>query len=250
MHGGRRKTKTKKRVLITLSVLSLVAGICLLLFGVKYKTKERYEMNLQSLIQEKEEALTEVYVSKEALKKGDIIYEENTEKRSCLVSMSKDQYITSDDFGKVLLIDVEGDTQLIKNMLLEPIQEGLREVQCDEVFLSENLREFDYVDVRIALPNGEDYVVLSKKMVHELRQEELKSTCFLWLTEDEITNYSAAVVDANQYKGSSLYTTKYIEPTVQEATKVTYIPSYIALGLSFWQQGFIEAKQMAAEAWE
>lgn len=53
--------------------------------------------------------------------------------------------------------------------------------------------------------------------------------CFLWLNEEEILRMSSAIVDAYLYSGARIYTTKYIEPNVQEASKVTYEPSVSTL---------------------
>lgn len=247
MRSLQRSKRRKLRLWVVFVFVATISIIVLFLF-VLSRVKKQYDEKIDYLLVEKEEALLDVYVANKDLKRGEIISEVNTESITAMVSMDKSEYITYEDFGKVLLIDISKNTQLIKAMLLEPMQEGLREVQCDSLLLSGNIQNFDYVDVRLALPNGEDYVVLSKKSVHGLIEEG--RTCYLWLSEEEIVKYSAAVVDAKQYVGASLYTTKYIEPTIQEATRVTYIPSYQTLGLTFKQQRQVEEKHNLAEVWD
>ena len=87
----------------------------------------------------------------------------------------------------------------------------------------------DTVDVRIFFPNGESYVVLSKKVMKEYVQET--ASVFLWMDEEEQLRMSAAIVDAALYPGAKLYVTKYIEPNIQEASVITYTPSLPILSL-------------------
>lgn len=143
--------------------------------------------------------------------------------------LPEDNYYSSlDCIGQIAIVDIPKGMALMQNMyrLLE-VAPGDREVECEIITLSDNLMENDYVDVRLMLPNGEDYIVLAKKGVHDLyrSEDEQEEVCYLWLSEEEILYYSAAVVDAYLYQGASLYTTKYIEPNIQEASLVTYVPS-------------------------
>lgn len=80
-----------------------------------------------------------------------------------------------------------------------------------------------------AYPNGESYVVLSKKTMKGYLPGT--PTCYFWMTEEELLRMSAAIVDAGLYSGSTLFLTKYIEPNIQEASVVNYIPSLSVLSL-------------------
>lgn len=211
-------------MLALLSVLAVVFIFFMVAVVISRQVDKKYQKQIQTLIQANQDVMAEVYVAKDKLSAGDIISKENTEKKTGAISMASDQYITEEDFGKVLLIDVDAEVQLIKDMIIQKVEGGVREVQCDEVLLNDNLEENDYVDVRISLPNGEDYVVLSKKAIHGLMEAEAKKVCYLWLTEEEIKQYTMAVVEASLNRGARLYTTKYLQATVQNATEVSYIP--------------------------
>lgn len=224
MRSIKRRASRSKKILVLLSVLVVAFVIFLISVVIQKQVDQKYKKQIQTLKQVNQEVMAEVYVAKEKLSAGDIITKENMEKKNCAISMTSDQYITEEDFGKVLLIDVDAEVPLIQNMVIQKVEGGVREVQCDEVLLNDNLEENDYVDVRISLPNGEDFVVLSKKAIHGLMEEEAKKVCYLWLTEEEIKQYTMAVVEASLSRGARLYTTKYLQATVQHATEVSYNP--------------------------
>jgi len=89
------------------------------------------------------------------------------------------------------------------------------------------LESKDYVDVRLMLPNGQDFIVLSKKMVTipQVGGEYLADTVQMNLSEDEILTMSCAIVEAAKIKDAKLYATKYVEAGLQEAAKPTYLVS-------------------------
>ena len=91
------------------------------------------------------------------------------------------------------------------NMLLLPVK-----VQAD-----------DYIDVRLTLPSGLDYIVISKKRIVDI----VEDTVWLQLTEDEILTMSNAIVEAYQMTGSKLYVTLYTEPGLQADATPTYAVS-------------------------
>lgn len=120
--------------------------------------------------------------------------------------------------------DIRKGSQLLKEMISEEIIDShIREQGFSVFYLPDNQKPYDVVDVRILYPNGENYIVLSKKILKELDKE--KGTCFLWLDEQEILLISSAIVDAYLVPGSSLYTTRYIESSLQKPSAVTYMPS-------------------------
>lgn len=76
------------------------------------------------------------------------------------------------------------------------------------------------MDVRIRFPNGEDYIVLSKKMVNDIKLNT--STVWLSLDQKEMMTMSSATVDAYLRKGTKLYAVKYVQPQTQKAAVTTY----------------------------
>ena len=109
----------------------------------------------------------------------------------------------------------------------EKTQDDTREQEFNMIVLPTQLQENDYIDIRLRLPSGQDYIVVSKKKV--LNADEI--TMWIRLTEDEILTLSNAIVEAYQIDGTLLYATKYIEPGLQNAASVTYVPTRSVLQL-------------------
>lgn len=153
---------------------------------------------------------------------------ENTARVPAYSTMDGRMFLTGDDLGSRLLVDVAEGVQLLKAMVSEDSAEDLREVECEAIVLNHNRREHDIVDVRIRFPNGEDYIVLSKKELYRL-EDEVKDRCYLQCAEEEIALLSGAYVDAWIYQGARLYTARYVQPALQEQAVVTYVPSADAI---------------------
>lgn len=67
----------------------------------------------------------------------------------------------------------------------------------------------DYMDLRIMMPNGEDYVILNHKRVERL----YNTTITFFLSEEENYLINSAIADEAQYNGGVfIYLTKYLEP--------------------------------------
>ena len=86
----------------------------------------------------------------------------------------------------------------------------------------------DYVDVRLMLPNGQDFIVVSKKRVGIPQTSDgtyMADTITMNLAEDETISMSAAIVEAYKINGSKIYVTKYTDPGIQEKSIETFIPT-------------------------
>ena len=84
----------------------------------------------------------------------------------------------------------------------------------------------DYIDVRLRLSNGVDYIVVSKKSVEipTINGVDSANSININMTEDEIMVMSNAIIEAYMDKGSLLYATTYVEPGMQETVIPTYVP--------------------------
>ncbi|MEG1741668.1 MAG: hypothetical protein RR237_02195, partial [Acetivibrio sp.] len=107
------------------------------------------------------------------------------------------------------------------------------------------LKPYDVVDIRILYPNGENYIVLSKKILKELNQE--RTICYLWMEEQETLFISSAMVDAYMTPGAILYTTKYVESEIQKPSIVTYIPSHQVMDLIQKNPNIVESAKLGLE---
>lgn len=127
-------------------------------------------------------------------------------------------------------IDIKKGTIVTSAMVYESedeVTDSLRIQEYNMLKISSQIATGDYIDVRIRLADGQDYVVVSKKKVEIPAIDGIDSLNTIWikLTEEETLAMSNAIVEAYQMSGSVLYTTKYVEPGMQEDATPTYVPS-------------------------
>lgn len=107
----------------------------------------------------------------------------------------------------------------------EVTEKDTRKQEYNVVVLPMDLATGDYIDIRLSLPSGQDYIVVSKKLVEIPQIAGVDSLDTIWvnMSEDEILSMSNAIYDAYKVKGSKLYATKYAEPGMQEPATPTYV---------------------------
>jgi len=103
----------------------------------------------------------------------------------------------------------------------EKINSDVRENEFSMFFLPSNLKKNEMIDIRIAFPNGEDYIVLSKKKIYDISLA--KNTVWVWLDEREIHRMGSAIIDAYLHSGTKLYVLKYVQPELQDEVSSTYV---------------------------
>jgi hypothetical protein len=221
----RLKRSTKQHIAVSLLCIIICGGVFLTVyFTVISNLKKNYQSEIKVLSSQLESKQVYVYVAKGDILDGSKITKENLNYLQVLSDQSQENFITEKEIGKITLIDIKSGTEILKSMLTNDlIDNSLREVEFNTFLLNSNLKENDFVDIRILYPNGENYIVLSKKAVKNLSLET--SNCFMWLSQEELLRVSGAIVDCFLNEGSKLYTVKYIEPRIQEASIVTYIPN-------------------------
>ena len=146
------------------------------------------------------------------------------------------QYIELGETTLVAKIDLGANTVITPGMITlsdEQPTDDLRDEQYNMIVLPSNLMSDETIDVRLRLPSGQDYIVLSKKKVAvpEIGDGNSSSTVQLKVTEGEILTMSAAIVDAYKITGSKLYAIRYSEPGIQKKATATYIPAESTLRL-------------------
>ena len=116
----------------------------------------------------------------------------------------------------VLTIDMLSLGSLVTN--------DVRQQEYNAVILPTDLTTGDYIDIRVQLPTGQDFIVVSKKSVEipVIEGMESESTIKINLSEDEILSMSCAIVEAYRINGTKIYATKYTDPGMQEAAIPTY----------------------------
>ncbi len=120
-------------------------------------------------------------------------------------------------------IDLDEGTILSDSMLYEDkaLQASERIQEYNMLQLPIQLDPGEYVDIRLHMPNGQDYIVVSHKEVKDITAD----TIWLQLAEEEILLMSNAMVESYIAPASNIYVTKYVEPGMQTAASITYVPS-------------------------
>ena len=145
-------------------------------------------------------------------------------------SNGEKEYIELATNPLVAKIDINKNTVITVDMISksdEKTTDDLRKQEYNMLVLPTQLETGEYIDVRLALPTGQDYIVVSKKQVEipEVAGVGVEDTVWLKMTEGEIITLNNAIVDAYRIAGSKLYVTTYTEAGIQSAAVPTYVPT-------------------------
>lgn len=130
----------------------------------------------------------------------------------------------------IVKTNIPAGTIITKDMLEEindPITADQRLEEYNMIILPTLLKNGDYIDIRLRLPEGESYIVVSKKKVIHSTAD----TIWLKMKEDEILTLENAIVEAYGITGSKLYASIYTEPGRQNEATPTYPVSQATLTL-------------------
>lgn len=170
-------------------------------------------------------------------KKIELVKEENTDNYYRKDSESNNKvYVELTEKPLIAKIDLRANT-IVTTKYLERSDEmttdDTRIQSYNMIVLPANLTTGDFVDIRYKLPDGRDYIVLSKKEADIPMYNGSYSTDTVNLTmrEDELLILSSAIVDAYKTEGSELYAIKYVEPGNQQSAIPTYTPSNEVISL-------------------
>lgn len=237
-----RKIKLRNKYVkwfIKHKVAALGVVACLLVGGLgfsiyKYKTdmntlKTTDQQQIQTLQEQASSKSRTGYVATTDIKQGDILQDGvNVTAGSFASDADQTTFADSSCINKQVVVSIPSGSPITNNVVATAMDKQLNERECTFVNLSANLKEGDFVDIRILFPNGEDPIVVSKVSIQ--KPVVVSNLCYLWLTADQISNLDAAAVDANLH-GAIIYTTKYIEPEVQPANVVNYQPNAAVIDL-------------------
>lgn len=165
-----------------------------------------------------------VMVLNKTIKSGNEITVNDYTMKNVSKSMAPADAIGSINGTAVAKIDLSSGTVLSNSMLTqktEQLSKDLREQQYNMISLPTDLAAGDFIDIRLQLSDGGDYIVASKKNV----QKADATTVWLNMNEEETLAMSNAIVEYYTMAGSKLYATKYTDPGTQEAAVATYSPN-------------------------
>ena len=145
-----------------------------------------------------------------------------------IVRDGENEYLDLVSVPLIAKVDMNANTVLTLELLEKgdnTVQDDVRRQEYNVVVLPIDLTTGDYIDIRLMLPNGQDFIVVSKKEVEIPMVGDTDSQTTMWvdLSEEEILHMSCAIVDAARVVGAKLYATKYTDPGMQKAATPTYV---------------------------
>ncbi len=211
-------------VLITLVIAGVI--IALLLMQLKQYKEDEAKRTANNV---------KITVLKEDVKSGEVIsgdmFKEIEVDKTLIPSdaVTKDT-ISGAESDMIAKVNLSKNTVITTDMVEasdEQTTDDLRKVEYNVFTLPSQLQTDDYVDIRLSMPTGQDYIVVSKKRVEipQINGVDSENTVWLNLNEGEILSLNSAIVDAYQTVGAQLKLTTYIEAGYQKAATPTYTPS-------------------------
>ena len=128
-------------------------------------------------------------------------------------------------------VDMNQNTVITPKLVIqsdEVVTDDVRRQEYNMVVLPMDLMTDDYIDIRLMTPNGQDFIVISKKRVEIPVNADgtyVANAIRIDLREDEILSLSSAIVEAYGISGAKLYANKYKDPGLQNAAQPTYTPN-------------------------
>lgn len=216
--------KARNSFLLGMLVMLIISGVIIgFLFMILMNEKKK----------DKEEAKQNVYVLTMDVESGETIDSSMVQIAKVPASAVSSTALTNfplldDETGEEIemksKLDLSSGTIVTEEMLYEndaEIRDDLRKQEYNMIALPVQMEAGDYIDIRLTIPSGENFIVVSKKEVLDANE----TTVWLELTEDEILLMSSAIVEAYKMNGSKLDATIYTEPGNQKAATITYQPS-------------------------
>lgn len=124
-------------------------------------------------------------------------------------------------------VDMNKNTILTRDLVVQSDEvstDDARNQEYNMITLPSTLETGNFIDIRLRLANGTDYIVVAKKEVTipDIAGIPSDDTIQIKLSEDEILTMSNAIVEAYIMKGSEIYATVYSDPGSQTKSKTTY----------------------------
>ncbi len=234
--------KARNSILLGI-VIGLLIGAIVIVFLFLQLTK------LQKQIETDKQNTRTVYVLSSDVKSGEKIDSSMLVQKQALQDVVPADYITLADITEntISKFNLTKGTVLSSALVTEEeekITNDLREQEFNMIVLPQQLDIGAYVDIRLRLANGQDYIVISKKRINNITED----TIWMNLYEEETLSMSNAIVEAYKMTGAKLYATTYVEPGNQGSATPTYMPSAEVINLINSDRNITEeAKRALAE---
>lgn len=117
--------------------------------------------------------------------------------------------------GRIAKYNIPKNVTVVSSMIADRIlTQDVRTQQITAVLLPAKLTVGEYVDIRLQVPSGVEYIVLPQKQILDI----VGTTIWLNLSEDELLLLNSAIVDSYMTDGSKLYAVEYADPDTQIST--------------------------------
>ena len=223
--------KARNSFLLGMLLMLVISGVVIALLGYLLIDMKRAEQELEA-------SYVTVYTLNRDVDSGEEVTQADFTVTQVVNANAPKDYLTPSDLGENMIakISMTTGTVLSKEMIyVDETSTGndVRKQEYNMFILPTDLQTGDYVDIRLLLPSGTDYIVVSKKKVEIpiISGVDSTDTISIELSEDEINTLSNAIVDAFRVNGAKLYVNKYTEPGIQEAATPTYPVSQEVLEL-------------------
>ena len=207
-------------IVITLLITGIIIGF--LILQISKLNKEIDEAKAQTV---------QAYVVVDTIKSGADVTDDKLEKIEMNLSTKIDTSVlyTQVPYEVKAKVDLNPGTILTTDLTYEgeTIGNDVRTQEYNVIILPSQIESGEYIDIRLRTPDGRDLIVLSHKEVTIPTLEGVDSSGCIWMdmTEGEILLMSSAIVETYKIEGAKLYATKYVEPGMQTAASITYVPS-------------------------
>ena len=207
-------------ILITLVITGAI--IAFLIFQV---------LNLNTEIEEIQAHTVNAYIVIDEIKSGAEITTAQVQRVELNMDTNVDTstLYTTIPAGLMAKVDLNPGTVMTTDLTYEnePLTSDVRTVEYNVITLPSQLTTGEYIDIRLRTPDGRSLIVISHKEVTIPNIAGVDSTNCIWLdlSEEEILMMSSAIVEAYKMNGAMLHATRYVEPGIQEAATVTYVPN-------------------------
>ena len=219
-----RILKDLRVILIVIMVLSWAAGGFLF---YNYKTsneilvasKDEDILNLQNEL-EQIGVLVPAYTVNSDVPSGKKI--EDTDLGYIEVPVSMATNLVSDMeylVGKHYKVGLKAGTVITEDVIYEEVITD--DLRYFDIVTHQNpigLQAGSFVDIRIQMPMGEDYIAIPHRQVKAINSGILKVA----ITEEDIHTYNSMLVDSIIYPGTQIYAVEYIEGGVQKPAEAYY----------------------------
>lgn len=147
-------------------------------------------------------------------------------------------------------VNMKANTVITRELVAQSDEVNTDDVRIQEynmITLPSTLEIGDFVDIRMRLPSGVDYIVASKKevIIPDVAGIPSTDTINIKMSEEEILTMSNAIVEAYIMKGSELYASKYTDPGNQQKSIPTYPVSKATMDLINSNPNIIETAKQA-----